>query len=199
MCGDPTRSLATVLLTNRVYPEKFGQFSGIHATRKAFNTAVRQVVDTCAQLCGTPTCSCKPARSPSRGLSGAQIALIVVLAVIVVAMCLYWKRGAIRKHSDSMQRHMRDVGERSRDAIRNRTRTGSGSAHFLELQAMGGADGEDAGTGVRPASRSAPRGAQRGVHGSGQWAADEKGGGGAAGTGRAETRQGLVASASGAQ
>lgn len=44
VCNDPTRQLMTVLLTNRVYPNKTGEMHAIEIARQNFNNAVLKVV-----------------------------------------------------------------------------------------------------------------------------------------------------------
>jgi len=46
ICGDPVRRIVTILLTNRVYPDKTSTANGIHRARQNFNNAVRAVVDS---------------------------------------------------------------------------------------------------------------------------------------------------------
>ena len=46
LCNDPTRSTITILLTNRVYPDKTGQMDTIHTTRQAFNNEVLKVLES---------------------------------------------------------------------------------------------------------------------------------------------------------
>lgn len=43
VCGDPTRNVTTVLLTNRVWPDR-GSVPEIQAARQAFNDAVLEVL-----------------------------------------------------------------------------------------------------------------------------------------------------------
>jgi CubicO group peptidase (beta-lactamase class C family) len=43
ICGDPTRNVTTVLLTNRVWPDR-GNVPEIQAARQAFNDAVLEVL-----------------------------------------------------------------------------------------------------------------------------------------------------------
>lgn len=106
---DPVRGVGTVLLTARVYPEKFAQMSTVHAVRKAFNNAVKAVVTQCASDCGTVLCSCTPkddsgssgsqgvldgARDRAENASVLSIALACLLLLLCVATACFWKRGA---------------------------------------------------------------------------------------------------------
>jgi CubicO group peptidase (beta-lactamase class C family) len=45
VCNDPERQLITVLLTNRVWPNKTANMGTIQLARQAFNNAVKAVVD----------------------------------------------------------------------------------------------------------------------------------------------------------
>ena len=99
LCGDPVRQVATVLLTNRVYPAKRGQFHGIHITRQAFNNAVMRTVDQCATACGADTCSCDlqakhDTKTPHSG-SVVTLVLIGVSVLLVVAGAAYCFRSKL--------------------------------------------------------------------------------------------------------
>ncbi len=49
VCNDPTRQVITILFTNRVYPNKTGNFGTIQTARQSFNNAVLSVVSAVDQ------------------------------------------------------------------------------------------------------------------------------------------------------